>query len=1630
MNSVSASHPRFPSFDQWSPIGVIASGIFVIDLFIPLGVATGVLYIAAVLPSLRHRNSHLSLGTAVVCSLLTIIAFFASPAGGELWKVLFNRVLALFAIWTAALMGRHQLAQAQTIKIQDCTMQKFMESLPIACFSFDREGTVLSWNAAAEQIYGYSKDEAVGASSYDLIVTPETHTETMNVITGIFQGKTFTNMVWHDQNQNGEHGWRAGSLYPVFDLEGHIAYGVNFNIDITPQKTAEIELQQKNALLEAILNSSHDAIFAKDSAGKYLVVNQSAAIVMRHTAESAIGLDDIQAFGPDRGKILQQSDAKIVSHGQSTQLEETVTIGGNSRTFFTTKSPLKTSTGTIIGLVEISRDITEWKQAQNDLLLTARVFDTSPDHISILGKNYRYRRVNRAYEKAHHKSSQEFVGMSVADLLGKEAFSQTVKPMLDRCFQGEDVHYEAWFTFADGQDHFMSVSYVPLTEDHQKIEEIVVISRDLTDRKRMEDALKSSERQLRTILDAMTNFIGIATVDGIVIDCNQAPLSIASLTREDVIGKSFIDTYWLNYSPTVQEQVHHIIQRVGQGEIVREDTPARMGENQFLIIDACYVPVRDMNGRITQIVASGTDVTARRSAEEAVKRSDEQFRDLYESAPLAYFSAALDGTITRVNARTCELLGYSREELIGTSVLSLYASSNHGYGKAVELQQQIQSGKAIHDEELEMRRKDGRHIWISLTVRLIFDESGQIVERRGMGQDITHRKTIEMELRASEHRFRMLIETAGSIIIGLTPDGWIVEWNREAERLYGKSREEVLDKNYFELFITDSERAHILADIKRVLTGEPTRDYQHPVLDVNDKLQDILWNVDRLLDENHQPYGVICIGRDVTEWNRTQAELQKWATIYQHTQWGVAVGNANSYTLDMVNEAYARMHGYTVQELQGQPISHVFAPEFRSKLSAMIQLIHERGFHSFESLHIRKDGTTFPALLTVSTVKNTAGVVLYRVANVIDISNIKQAEQALLESQQIYQDLVQTIDGIVWECEFPSMQVTFVSQYAEQLLGYSLQQWHDDPLFILNMIHPEDRQNIAVHCRAATLRKDNHVIEYRVLHANGTIFWVKDHVTVVIDNDRPVKLRGVIFDITELKKTEQQLRENEIFTNSILENLPNMVFVKNAENLQFVRINQAGENLLGYDRQDLVGKHDFDFFPENEAEFFYKNDQFVLNSRKLIDIPEEFIHTKDGQVRILHTKKLPICDEAGKPQFLLGISEDITDQKRIQEELRTTESTLKSFFDSAPMMMGVVEVTSDDIHHLSDNQATAVFFGQPNGGTTGKWYSQLGLPQEVMKIWIEHYQLSLKTHQPISFEYAHPLVKEIRWVAATVTPVLFKGSAHPRCAYIAQDITERKTMEEQVRSHAVELEKEVETRAERIQELEQRRMQVEKLAALAQIAAGVAHEINNPLASISQSLVLLKRAIPSDHPHFRYMAKAEDCIERIATITKHLYQLYRPSSPTPIPIDIGHCIQTASEIMEERAERHQVSIHVLPHARPIITHGSQGELIQVLCNLIHNAIDASRPGSTIKVSVANGSETLSICVADQGEGIPSETLPHIFEPFFTTKQGEEEGGMGLGLSINHSLVESMGGILDFESEIGHGTTFRITLPLT
>ncbi|MEO5686214.1 MAG: response regulator [Burkholderiaceae bacterium] len=171
-------------------------------------------------------------------------------------------------------------------------------------------------------------------------------------------------------------------------------------------------------------------------------------------------------------------------------------------------------------------------------------------------------------------------------------------------------------------------------------------------------------------------------------------------------------------------------------------------------------------------------------------------------------------------------------------------------------------------------------------------------------------------------------------------------------------------------------------------------------------------------------------------------------------------------------------------------------------------------------------------------------------------------------------------------------------------------------------------------------------------------------------------LAGQADEIAERQVAEEAARASEQFLDSIVENIPDMIFVKDASTLRFVRFNKAGEGLLGHCRDDLIGKSVHDLFPASEADFFALKDRAVLESRQMIDIPEEPVHTSRG-VRIVHTKKIPILDGRGESRFLLGISRDITDQKRVDDELQRHREHLEDMIRERTAELVVAKEQAD-----------------------------------------------------------------------------------------------------------------------------------------------------------------------------------------------------------------------------------------------------------------------------------------------------------------------------------------------------------------
>ncbi|MDO9627394.1 MAG: PAS domain S-box protein [Methanobacteriaceae archaeon] len=299
----------------------------------------------------------------------------------------------------------------------------------------------------------------------------------------------------------------------------------------------------------------------------------------------------------------------------------------------------------------------------------------------------------------------------------------------------------------------------------------------------------------------------------------------------------------------------------------------------------------------------------------------------------------------------------------------------------------------------------------------------------------------------------------------------------------------------------------------------------------------------------------------------------------------------------------------------------------------------------------------------------------------------------------------------------------------------------------------------------------------------------------------PLELKYAIELAIYKKQMKNELNEciNNEFLGNIMENIPNMIFIKSADKLQFEMVNKAGEELLGHSREELVGKTDYDFFPKEEADFFTQKDREVLQNKKLLDIPEEIIETKNFGQRVLHTKKIPIFNKEGNPQYLLGISEDITELKKTEKslvnakynaELNVKERSAEKLESEEELRVSLynrslLEVNIDPLFIIGPdgkitdlNKAVELVTGYARDQIIGRDFSDYFTnPDKARTIYKEVFLEGFVKDYPL----------EIRHKNGDITPVLYNASIYKDekdqiigVFAAARDITERKNAEIQI----------------------------------------------------------------------------------------------------------------------------------------------------------------------------------------------------------------------------------------------------------
>jgi len=538
--------------------------------------------------------------------------------------------------------------------------------------------------------------------------------------------------------------------------------------------------------------------------------------------------------------------------------------------------------------------------------------------------------------------------------------------------------------------------------------------------------------------------------------------------------------------------------------------------------------------------------------------------------------------------------------------------------------------------------------------------------------------------------------------------------------------------------------------------------------------------------------------------------------------------------------------------------------------------------------------------------------------------------------------------------------------------------------------------------------------EYKIRRDDGSEFDGEVTATLMRDKDgNPQRIITVMRDITERKRAEEALRASEEKLRLIFASMPDSVSVIDMSG-KIIDENDAGIRQFGVSsKEQLIGRNGFDFIASSEKNRAIEIMQNIFSKES--GGPHEFKMIKlDGSEFDGEVIATLMRDKDGKPQNIMTVIRDITERKRAEQALRESEEMSRSMLDKAAMGVYLLQ----DKKFLYVNPTFEKIIGYANEELIGRDVINYVHPDDRSMVRTRAVE-NLKgiSNSPYEFRVMRKDGREI-WVMERVASIQYQG----RRAAIASFMETTEHRKAQL---------DLERAYEELKKAHERMVQTEKIRAMGEMASGIAHDFNNMLAVILGRAELIMDDVKDDKVKRGIWIIEQAALDAAKTV-KRIQESARNRVDVAFErLDVNQVVEDVLTMVETRVteleQTKRITIKVAQELAKVgMISGDAAELREALLNILFNALDAMPMGGKLTVKIWQDEDSVQISITDTGVGIPDKIKNRISESFFTTKASK---GSGLGLSVTYSIIARHGGMIKFDSEEGHGTTFYIKLPL-
>ena len=887
---------------------------------------------------------------------------------------------------------------------------------------------------------------------------------------------------------------------------------------------------------------------------------------------------------------------------------------------------------------------------------------------------------------------------------------------------------------------------------------LLTVSKDITEENQLHSKLIDSEEYNRGLIES--NIDAVMTTDtlGVITDVNKRVEELTGRPREALIGTPLKQYF------TDPARAEDGIRRVlAEDRVTNYELTLRSVNGQSTVVALNATTFRGRDGKLRGVVAAARDVTEQKTLEDQLRESQNYTRGLIEASLDAMITVDRGGVITDLNQQMEKATGFTREELVGSRFADYFTEPDRA---AAALRETLEKGFTAN-YELELKPRTGAQQVVSFNASVFRDIENRVKGIFASARNITEQRKLDAQLRESQGYNRSLIEASPDALFVVDPDFVITDVNEQMVRITGYDRTDLVGSS-FKGYFTDPPRA--AAGVRRTFEVGSLTNYELVLRARTGQQRVVSLNASVFRDQDGKVKGIFASARDITEQRLLEEQVRESQNynrgLIEASVDAMVIVDPNLLITD-VNEQMVKLTGHTRKQLVGSSFIQYFTEP--DVAASGIRSTLEKGFVTNYELVLRsKSGAETTVSFNASVFKGIEGRVKGVFASARDISEQRKLDGQLRDSQNYNRGLIESsIDGIlttdvlgvITDVNRQMEELTGVPR--DQLIGSPLKQYFTDP----------GRAEAAVRRVLEANRLTNYEL---VLEAKSGLKWpVSFNATTFRGADGALKgIFAAARDVTEQKKLEAEIRESQNYNRSLIEASADALVTVDPH-LTITDVNEQMLKVTGYRRGELIGSLFPDYFtdPARAAAGVRKAlEEGVVTNYELA------LRSRSGRIIQVSANGSVFKDTEGKVRGVFASARDITEQKRLQEQLRESQTYNRSLIEASPDALVMVD---PDLVITDVNEQLVKMTGVPRESLIGSSFKDYftdaerasdGVRRTLREGAVSNYELMLKS-------------RTARTTLVSFNAAVFKD-LEAKVAGIfasARDITEQKKTEEKLR---------------------------------------------------------------------------------------------------------------------------------------------------------------------------------------------------------------------------------------------------------